>query len=144
MSILVGAALTAVLIPMAGSSYAASSCSGTGCDYKGPVTYGCDGDGVTKKTVSDGIMKAELRWSAKCSAGWVRGSDPYPNDNYWSHYAVIEKHSSESGQPLISSQTVTIPDGGSDWSNMLGGSNYYYRVCLRDGGTGEVVCSGYW
>ncbi|MDT0474128.1 DUF2690 domain-containing protein [Streptomyces griseoviridis] len=142
-SAVVTAAMAAVLIPLAGTSYAAS-CSGTGCDNKGPVGYGCDADAVTKKTVSDGIRKAELRWSAKCAAGWVRGSDPVGKDDYWAHYAYIEKHSTESGAPLLKSLSVAIPDGGSDWSNMLGGSNYYYRVCQKDAGTLEVWCSGYW
>ncbi|WP_210585453.1 DUF2690 domain-containing protein [Streptomyces sp. GESEQ-35] len=142
-SVVVTAAMAAVLIPLAGTSYAAS-CSGTGCDNKGPVTYGCDGDAVTKKTVSDGIRKAELRWSASCQAAWVRGSDPTPGNDFWPHYAWIEKHSTASGQPLVKALYVTIPDGGSDWSNMLGGSNYYYRVCHEDGGTGELWCSSYW
>ncbi|MFF7184267.1 DUF2690 domain-containing protein [Streptomyces sp. NPDC008222] len=142
-SLLVSAAMAAVLLPLAGTSYAAG-CSEEGCDGKGPVSYGCDGDGATKTSVTDGIMTAELRWSGTCHAGWVRGTDPYPNDNFWNHYAVIEKHSRASGNPLLKSETVTIPDGGSDWSNMVGGIGYAYRVCLRDGGTGDVVCSGYW
>ncbi|MEU6624102.1 DUF2690 domain-containing protein [Streptomyces litmocidini] len=136
------AAMTMALVPLAGTSYAAG-CTGAGCDNLGPVSQACDGDAVTKASVSDGIDKAELRWSPKCQAAWVRVTDPYGPDNWWDHLGYIEKHNGYAG-PLVRSLSVKIPDPGSDWSNMLGGSGYYYRVCLKDTGTGDVTCSTYW
>ncbi|MGX4689011.1 DUF2690 domain-containing protein [Streptomyces sp. JNUCC 63] len=135
------AAMSATLIPLAGTSYAAASCNGTYCDNLGPVTYGCDGDAVTKKSVSDGVSTAELRWSAKCLAAWVRVKNP-TGGYWWNHYGHIEKHNGAGG-PLVRSLSVNIPNPGSDWSNMLGGSTYYYRVCISDQGTNDIYCSGY-
>ncbi|MFJ5773038.1 DUF2690 domain-containing protein [Streptomyces sp. NPDC093094] len=137
------AAVTAALIPLAGTSYAAGSCSGAGCDNLGPVSYGCDLDAVTKKSVSDGFTTAELRWSAKCQAAWVRVKKPESGGYWWDRYGHIEKHNGYAG-PLVRSLSVRVPDPGSDWSNMLGGSGYYYRVCISDSGTGGLTCSGYW
>ncbi|MFF0427063.1 DUF2690 domain-containing protein [Streptomyces sp. NPDC004520] len=136
------AAMTMALVPLAGTSYAAG-CSGSGCDNLGPVSQACDKDAVTKVSVSDGIDKAELRWSATCQAGWVRVTDPYGPDNWWDHYGYVEKWLG-AGTDFQRSLSVKIPDPGSDWSNMLGGSSYYYRVCLKDTGTGKVNCSTFW
>ncbi|MFF0558281.1 DUF2690 domain-containing protein [Streptomyces sp. NPDC004266] len=130
------------MVPLAGTSYAAGR-SGAGCDDLGPVSQACDGDAVTEASVSDGIGKAELRWSATCQAAWVRVSDPYGPDNRWDRYGRIEKHNGHAG-PLVRSPSVTIPDPASDWSDVLGGSGYHYRVCLKDSGTGAVDRGVYW
>ncbi|MER6346765.1 DUF2690 domain-containing protein [Streptomyces sp. NPDC001595] len=137
------AAVTAALLPLAGTSHAAGSCYGAGCDNLGPVSYGCDLDAVTKKSVSDGTSTAELRWSAKCQAAWVRVKNP-DGGYWWDRYGHIEKHNGYAG-PLVRSLDVVIPNPGSDWSNMLGGSGYYYRVCISNiGDPSDVSCSGYW
>lgn len=140
-AVVAAGALTAALIPLAGTSYAA--CYGSGCDNYGPVSQACDGDAVTKKSVSDGITTAELRWSAKCQAAWVRVKKPTSGGYWWDRYGHIEKHSGYGG-PLVRSLSVKVPDVGTDWSNMLGGSSYYYRVCIEDTGTGDLTCSGFW
>jgi hypothetical protein len=144
MAMVSAAAMTMALIPLAGTSYAAG-CIGAGCDNLGPVSQGCDTGAVTKQTAyADGSLRAELRWSSNCQAAWVRVTDPsgVPND-WWDKYGYIEKHNGYAG-PLIRSLSVKFPDPGSDWSNMLGGSSYYYRVCIKDTGTGTIDCSGYW
>ncbi|MCX4984638.1 DUF2690 domain-containing protein [Streptomyces sp. NBC_00572] len=137
------AAMTMALVPLAGTSYAAG-CSGAGCDNKGPVSMGCDGDAVTKQTATaDGSLKAELRWSPACQAAWVRVTDPSGPNAWWDKYGSIEKWSGY-GTGFQRSLEVTFPDPGSDWSNMLGGSTSYYRVCIKDSGTGHVDCSNFW
>ncbi|MGA5067497.1 DUF2690 domain-containing protein [Streptomyces griseoluteus] len=137
------AALTMTLIPLAGTSYAAG-CYGAGCDNLGPVSQSCDGDAVTKATAyADGSLKAELRWSPACQAAWVRVTDPSGPNAWWPKYGYIEKWSSY-GSGFLRSLQVTFPDPGSDWSNMLGGSSYYYRVCIKDSGTNHVDCSTFW
>ncbi|WP_328301886.1 hypothetical protein OG389_31255 [Streptomyces sp. NBC_00435] len=135
------ATVAATLIPLAGTSYAAG-CSGAGCDNLGPVGQGCDADAVTQRSVGGDPLKAELRWSAKCQAGWVRGSDNGNGNNWWDHYAYIEKHNGIGG-PLIRSLQVKIPVAGSDWSNMVGGTNYYYRVCVTTSSPDSFACSSY-
>ncbi|MCX5229936.1 DUF2690 domain-containing protein [Streptomyces sp. NPDC006553] len=136
------AALTMTLVPLAGTSYAAG-CTGAGCDNLGPVSQACDGDAVTKQTATaDGGLKAELRWSPACQAAWVRVTDS-TGGQWWDKYGYIEKHNGYAG-PLLRSLSVKFPNPGSDWSNMLGGSGYYYRVCIKDTGTNHVDCSGYW
>ncbi|WP_328301887.1 YjfA family protein [Streptomyces sp. NBC_00435] len=135
------AAVAATLVPLAGTSYAAG-CSNAGCDNLGPVSQGCDADAVTQRSVTDGERKAELRWSSKCQAAWVRVTDTDGSGSDWiPKYGYIEKHNGVNG-PLIRSLAVAIPNPGSDWSNMLGG-NYYYRVCTTQGGSGATICSSY-
>ncbi|MGW0119350.1 DUF2690 domain-containing protein [Streptomyces sp. NPDC003327] len=137
------AALATALVPLGGTSYAAG-CSGAGCDNLGPVSQGCDGDAVTKRTAyADGSLKAELRWSPACQAAWVRVTDPSGPNAWWDKYGYIEKWQGYGGT-LLRSLSVKFPDPGSDWSNMLGGSGYYYRVCIKDTGTGKVDCSDFW
>ncbi|MEV6249713.1 DUF2690 domain-containing protein [Streptomyces sp. NPDC051742] len=136
------AAMTMALVPLAGTSYAAG-CSGSGCDNLGPVSQGCDAGAVTYRTATaDGGLKAELRWSSTCQAGWVRVTDS-SGGQWWPKYGYIEKWSG-AGTGFIRSLSVTFPNPGSDWSNMLGGSSYYYRVCIKDSGTNHVDCSTFW
>ncbi|MFF8378575.1 DUF2690 domain-containing protein [Streptomyces sp. NPDC015661] len=136
------AAMTMALIPLAGTSYAAG-CYGTGCDNLGPVSQSCDGDATTKATAyADGGLKAELRWSAACQAAWVRVTDS-SGGQWWDKYGYIEKWSGY-GTGFVRSLSVKFPNPGSDWSNMLGGSSYYYRTCIKDTGTGHIDCSTFW
>ncbi|MFD4597377.1 DUF2690 domain-containing protein [Streptomyces sp. NPDC058464] len=134
--------MAATMIPLAGTSYAAG-CSGTGCDNKGPVTYGCDSNVITERTVTNENRVAELRWSTDCLAGWVRVENNATPSVYTS-YATIEKYNAAG--TLIRSLSVTTPGyGKSDWSNMLGGSTYYYRVCIRfDADLYPLKCSTKW
>ncbi|MFF2849991.1 DUF2690 domain-containing protein [Streptomyces sp. NPDC058001] len=122
------AAVTLTLIPLAGTSYAAS-CSGAGCDNKGPVATGCDvTDVATQRTVNNNERVAELRWSFDCQAAWVRVVQKSSNPVYPA-YGYIEKYNSSG--TLLKSLSVAFPSSGSDWSNMLGGTAYYYRVCVK-------------
>lgn len=127
------------LMPLAGTAFAAS-CSSTGCDNKGPQSTGCDAAGVsTVRTVTNNERTAELRWSSGCSAAWVRVKDQSSNSIYNS-FGYIEKY--DSAGKLIRSLSVSIPHNGSDWSNMLGGSTYYYRVCVKfQGNEYPLACS---
>ncbi|MGW7821396.1 DUF2690 domain-containing protein [Streptomyces puniciscabiei] len=122
------AAATISMVPMAGTSYAAG-CSGVGCDNQGPAATHCDGSASTKRTVESSGRVAELRWSPDCVAGWVRiknNADPSIYDST----ATIEKWSVDG--KLVKSLSVRTPDyGKTDWSNMLGGPIYEYRVCIR-------------
>ncbi|WP_323137145.1 MULTISPECIES: DUF2690 domain-containing protein [unclassified Streptomyces] len=121
------AALALTLIPLAGTSYAAS-CSGAGCDNKGPVATGCDSEGVTTpREIDNNGRVAQLRWSAGCSAAWVRVVQQSSNPIY-NATGYIEKYNSSG--TLLKSLSVSFPSSGSDWSNMLGGASYYYRVCV--------------
>ncbi|WP_194236086.1 DUF2690 domain-containing protein [Streptomyces acidicola] len=130
------------MIPLSGTSYAAG-CSGSGCDNKGPVTYGCDGDVTTMRSVNNNSRVAELRWSADCTAGWVRVTNN-ANPSQYASYATIEKYDA-SGNLLKSLRVDTPPYGQSDWSNMLGGSQYYYRICVRfDADLYPLKCSTKW
>ncbi|MFJ6571396.1 DUF2690 domain-containing protein [Streptomyces sp. NPDC091292] len=122
------AALTMTLIPLAGTSYAAT-CSGAACDNKGPVATGCDSaDVATQRTVNNENRVAELRWSFGCGAAWVRVVQNSSNPVYPA-YGYIEKYNSSG--TLLKSLSVAFPSSGSDWSNMLGGTSYYYRVCVK-------------
>lgn len=127
------------LIPLAGTSYAAS-CSGAGCDNQGPRATACEtADVATQRTITNNSRKAELRWSFGCQAAWVRVTDNSSNSIYNS-FGYIEKY--DSAGKLIRSLSVEIPHGGSDWSNMLGGSSYYYRVCVKfQGNEYPMTCS---
>ncbi len=127
------------LIPLAGTSYAAS-CSGTGCDNLGPRGTACEtADVATQRTINNNERKAELRWSFGCQAAWVRVTDNSSNSIYNST-GYIEKY--DSSDKLIRSLSVAIPHNGSDWSNMLGGSGYYYRVCIKfQGNEYPMTCS---
>ncbi|MEV4879934.1 DUF2690 domain-containing protein [Streptomyces cyaneofuscatus] len=121
-------AMAMTLMPLAGTSYAAS-CSSTGCDNLGPKATGCETANVsTRLTIDNNSRIAELRWSVGCSAAWVRVTNKSSNPLYNS-YGYIEKY--DSAGKLIRSLKVRVPESGSDWSNMLGGSNYYYRVCVK-------------
>ncbi|MFF9123581.1 DUF2690 domain-containing protein [Streptomyces sp. NPDC014889] len=137
---LVGIAASAMtMIPLAGTSYAAG-CSGSGCDNKGPVTYSCDAGATTMRSINNNGRVAELRWSTNCLAGWVRvtnNADPSIYDST----ATIEKY--DGNGKLLKSLAVRTPGyGKSDWSNMLGGSSYYYRVCVRfDSDLYPLLCS---
>ncbi|MFI2644574.1 DUF2690 domain-containing protein [Streptomyces sp. NPDC018610] len=137
------AATAATMIPLAGTSYAAG-CTAAGCDNKGPVTYGCDSEASTKKTLNSNGRVAELRWSANCLAGWVRitnKADPAIYDST----ATIEKYNLDG--KLLKSLAVRTPVGynQSDWSNMLGGGEYKYRVCIRfDSDLYPLECSAKW
>ncbi|MDX3458232.1 DUF2690 domain-containing protein [Streptomyces sp. ME02-8801-2C] len=136
------AAMALTMIPLAGTSYAAS-CSGAGCDNKGPATYNCDANASTMRTLNSNSRVAELRWSHDCIAAWVRiknNADP----SVYTSYATIEKY--DGAGKFIKSLSVTTPGyGGSDWSNMLGGSTYYYRVCVRfDDDLYPLQCSTKW
>ena len=122
------AAMAIAMIPLAGTSYAAG-CSGSGCDNKGPVTYGCDGSVSTMRTIDSHSRVAQLRWSHDCVAGWVRVTNNADPSQY-SSYATIEKYNA-AGTLLKSLRVDTPSTGKSDWSNMLGGSQYYYRVCIK-------------
>lgn len=130
------------MIPLAGTSYAAS-CSGTGCDNKGPVTYNCDASVSTVRTLESNSRVAQLRWSHDCVAAWVRITNNASPSVYTS-YATIEKY--DAAGNFIRSLSVTTPGyGGSDWSNMLGGSAYYYRICIRfDDDLYPLQCSTKW
>lgn len=126
----ISAAVVAMgMIPLAGTSFAAS-CSGAGCDNQGPRATGCETASVsTQRTIDNNSRKAELRWASGCSAAWVRVTNNSSNSLYNS-YGYIEKY--DSAGKLIRSLSIRVPDttGGSDWSNMLGGASYYYRVCI--------------
>ncbi|WP_326785749.1 DUF2690 domain-containing protein [Streptomyces sp. NBC_00151] len=116
------------MIPLSGTSYAAG-CSGAGCDNKGPKATGCDSPARTERTVDNNDRVAELRWSADCAAAWVRiknNADPSIYDST----ATVEKYNSDGR--LLKSLSVRTPGySKTDWSNMLGGAEYYYRVCVR-------------
>ncbi|MFI0988624.1 DUF2690 domain-containing protein [Streptomyces exfoliatus] len=123
------AVVTMSMVPLAGTSFAAT-CSGAGCDNLGPRATGCETASVTTvRTIDNNSRKAELRWSAGCSAAWVRVTNNSSN-SVFNSYGYIEKF--DSAGKLIRSLSVRVPDttGGSDWSNMLGGASYYYRVCI--------------
>lgn len=127
-----GAAVTAAafaltLVPLAGTSYAAT-CNSTGCENKGPVATGCDSASVTTfRTVNNNDRIAELRWASGCDAAWVRVHNESSNPLY-NAYGYIEKY--DSAGKFLKSLSVRVPDSGTDWSNMLGGASYYYRVCI--------------
>jgi hypothetical protein len=137
---LISVAATAfAMIPLAGTSYAAG-CSGAGCDNKGPKATGCDSPATTERSINNNGRVAELRWSTDCVAGWVRiknNADPSVYDST----ATIEKYNGDG--KLLKSLSVRTPDeGGTDWSNMLGGGTYYYRVCVRfDSDLYPLLCS---
>ncbi|MCX4985111.1 DUF2690 domain-containing protein [Streptomyces sp. NBC_00572] len=117
------------MVPLAGTSFAAS-CSGAGCDNQGPRATACETANVsTERTIDNNGRKAELRWSMGCTAAWVRVTNNSSNSLYNS-FGYIEKYD-VSGK-LIRSLSIRVPSttGGSDWSNMLGGGGYYYRVCV--------------
>ncbi|MFF9125171.1 DUF2690 domain-containing protein [Streptomyces sp. NPDC014889] len=115
------------LIPLAGTSYAAG-CSGSGCDNQGPKATACETANVsTERTLINNGRKAELRWSVGCQAAWVRVTGTA--QSFYNSFGYIEKY--DSAGKLIRSLDVRIPDSNSiDWSNMLGGGSYYYRVCI--------------
>ncbi|MGI5376713.1 DUF2690 domain-containing protein [Streptomyces sp. CA-251387] len=126
-SVVATAAVAGVLIPLAGTSYAAG-CNSTGCDNKGPMTMDCsDQYTTTARTVNNNGRIAELRWSSTCDAAWVRVHNESSNPIY-NAYGYIEKYSSSG--TFIKSLSVRVPESGSDWSNMLGGASYNYRVCI--------------
>ncbi|MFJ8111089.1 DUF2690 domain-containing protein [Streptomyces sp. NPDC096132] len=135
-----GAAMTAVLIPLGGTSYAAG-CNSTGCEGKGPVSMNCDdANTTTARTVNNNGRIAELRWSSTCDAAWVRVHNTSSNPTY-NAFGSIEKYNS-SGTTLIKSFSLAVPDSGNDWSNMLGGASYTYRVCVRfQGNEYPLKCS---
>ena len=138
------AAMTMALIPLAGTSYAAG-CYATSCDNLGPVSQGCDGDAVTKTSATarnNSSLKVELRWSPTCQAAWARVSDP-EGGQWWDRYGSIEKWSGY-GTGFQRSLSVKFPNPGTDWTNMLGSSTAYYRVCVRDTATELVDCSPVW
>ncbi|MFF2848394.1 DUF2690 domain-containing protein [Streptomyces sp. NPDC058001] len=136
----VGAATVMTLVPLAGTSYAAT-CSGTGCTNKGPVATGCDAGATTKKSTGDSYRYAELRWSATCDAGWVR---VVTKDSPWGpDYATIESWNKNTWD-LTKSLSVSAVSNGSDWSNMIGGAGYAYRVCYKNAWENTLSCSGYW
>ncbi|MEV7565940.1 DUF2690 domain-containing protein [Streptomyces tanashiensis] len=137
------AAMTMALVPLAGTSYAAG-CSGAGCDNRGPVSMGCDGDAVTKASVTarnNPGLRAELRWSPSCTAAWVRVSAE--GEQWWDRYGSVEKWGGK-GTDFQRSLQVKFPNPGSDWSNMLGSPTAYYRVCIKDTATELVDCSVFW
>ncbi|GAB2575061.1 hypothetical protein GCM10027168_04980 [Streptomyces capparidis] len=135
------AAVCVSLVPLSGTSYAAS-CYGTSCDNKGPQATSCADDARTVKTVNNGDHKVELRWSNTCMAGWARGTDIATGSEWYERFAHIEQRASPStSSPVRKSLSVVIPKDGSDWTNMLGGGSYYYRVCLSD--VNDVECSGF-
>ncbi|MEW2394599.1 DUF2690 domain-containing protein [Streptomyces sp. NPDC046862] len=126
--LVVAAAMATTMIPLAGTSYAAS-CLGAGCDNKGPVTYTCDDDGVEARRVDASGRLARLIWSSKCDAAWVHIKNN-ANPTQYNSTAWIEKWNS-SGTSLLKSLSVETPGyGKTDWSNMLGGASYMYRVCV--------------
>jgi hypothetical protein len=129
-TLLVGAAaMVTTMIPLAGTSYAAS-CLGAGCDNKGPVTYACDDDGVEMRRVDNESRVARLIWSSRCDAAWVHIRNN-ANPTQYGSSATIEKWNS-AGTRLLKSLSVETPGyGKTDWSNMLGGASYKYRVCVK-------------
>ncbi|MEU1668207.1 DUF2690 domain-containing protein [Streptomyces sparsogenes] len=141
-ALVAAAAVIVSMVPLSGTSYAAS-CSGAGCDNKGPKATGCREDATTVKKADDNFHRVELRWSTTCMAGWVRGSHVTSGSDWWPKYAHIEKRAAPStSSPVLKDLYVKIPDNsGSDWSNMLGGNNYYYRACLED--NGDLTCTGF-
>lgn len=122
------AAVVLGLIPLAGTSYAAG-CSNAGCDNLGPKATGCEADAVGHGTVDNNDRIAELRWSHKRQAVWVRVTSKLRDPAWYGSYATIEKYDNKSGK-LVRALRVNVPkrSGQSDWSNMLGG-DYPYRVC---------------
>lgn len=139
-SIVVSAASAALLIPLGGTSYAAG-CNSTGCDNKGPVSMDCnDSYTTTARTVNNNGRIGELRWSSTCDAAWVRVHNESSNPIY-NASGYIEKWNS-AGTTLVKSLSVSVPDSGNDWSNMLGGASYMYRVCIKfQGGEYPLKCS---
>lgn len=136
------AAITMALVPLAGTSYAVG-CSAAGCDNTGPASQGCDGDAVTKTSVTarnNPDLRAELRWSSTCQAAWARVTSS--GEQWWDRYGSIEKWSGH-GTGFQRSLQVKFPNPGTDWTNMLGGSAYY-RVCIKDTATDLVDCSPFW
>ncbi|WP_372409247.1 DUF2690 domain-containing protein [Streptomyces luteireticuli] len=133
------------LIPLAGTSYAAG-CLGTSCDNQGPKGTGCEGDAVGRGSVDNNGRVAELRWSPKCQAAWVRTTQK-ATPSWYSSYATIEKYE---GNKLVRSLSVNTPQtyNSSDWSNMLGGNIYTYRACVgftKDSGAPYgVQCTNKW
>jgi hypothetical protein len=136
------AAVALTMIPLAGTSYAAG-CNGAGCDNKGPQTNNCDDSVSTPRTVNSHSRVAQLRWSHDCVAAWVRVTNNADPSQYAS-YATIEKYNAD-GRLLKSLRVDTPSTGKTDWSNMLGGSQYYYRVCVRfDADLYPLKCSEKW
>ncbi|MFD8687578.1 DUF2690 domain-containing protein [Streptomyces sp. NPDC059651] len=126
-----GAVISATMIPLAGTSYAAASCYSLSCDNLGPVTYACDDDGIEARRVESADRVARLIWSAKCQAAWVNVKGT--QGSTYNSFGYIERYNS-SGTVLQKSLSVKIPQGTTtDWSNMLG--NYstgnLFRVCIR-------------
>ncbi|MEU7663878.1 DUF2690 domain-containing protein [Streptomyces lincolnensis] len=134
-----GAAMTAVLIPLGGTSYAAG-CNSTGCDNKGPMAMDCsDQYTTTARTVNNNNRIGELRWSSTCDAAWVRVYNESSNPVY-NAYGYIEKYNSSG--TLLRSLSVAVPSSGNDWSNMLGGASYQYRICIKfQGNEYPLKCS---
>jgi hypothetical protein len=144
---------TALLaIPLGGTAYAAS-CYGSGCNYKGPVSQGCDVGALTRAQRNIDTKRAvELRWSSTCEAGWVRVTNVSPVRSWYAREGSIEQYEEighDGRQPgqLLRTIKVRAPQGGDDtgsnWSNMLGGTNYAYRACWVDAAAGEQFCSSY-
>ncbi|MGI5336109.1 DUF2690 domain-containing protein [Streptomyces sp. CA-181903] len=134
------------LIPLAGTSYAAG-CYGTACDNQGPKSTGCEDGAVGHGTVDNNGRVAELRWSDKCRAAWVRTTQK-ATPSYYDSYATIEKY--DKYGKLVRSLSVDTPSqyNASDWSNMLGGNDYSYRACVgfkKDSGAPYgVQCTNKW
>lgn len=136
-----GATIAATMIPLAGTSYAAS-CYSLTCDNLGPVTYTCDDDGIEARRVESSDRVARLIWSSKCQAAWVHVKGT--QGSIYNSYGYIERYNS-SGTVLQKSLSVAIPHGTTtDWSNMLGNSNTgnLFRVCISfQGNEYPLKCS---
>lgn len=134
------AAAALSLVPLGGTAYAAG-CSGTGCENKGPVSMGCDADA---RTVAVGEVYSsigsrtdfELRWSSACGAGWARTGA----ETVFASTISVEKWNPDR-TVVISRRTVTVPNGGHDWTNMVGGRGYMVRACAKEHDTGRTACT---
>lgn len=102
-----GATIAATMIPLAGTSYAAS-CYSLTCDNLGPVTYTCDDDGIEARRVESSDRVARLIWSSKCQAAWVHVKGT--QGSIYNSYGYIERYNS-SGTVLQKSLSVAIPTG---------------------------------
>ncbi|WP_411109612.1 hypothetical protein [Streptomyces sp. c-19] len=142
LAVVPAAAAVLSLVPLGGTAYAAG-CYGTGCENQGPVSMGCDKDARTIAvgevySSAGGRTDYELRWSDACWAGWARTGAA----TVYASTISVEKWNPDR-TVVISRRTVTVPDGGHDWTNMVGGRGYMVRACAKEHFTGRTACTAF-
>ena len=128
----------------AAPAHAALTCTGSGCNGKDPMLYGCNATAhtVNSTTWSDGAagtlatQTVQLRYSTKCKASWARVVVTVKGTAHVTYsYAYMD--------PYKSTTKRTIYNAGSVYSKMRSGSsvNACGKTNFNNGAVVQTNCT---